>query len=206
MGRFLPALALAALSAATPAIAGDVTVEVRDQTGRPVRDAVVMIRPAGGVAPGTPMKVSWPMVVAQQNTQFTPYVLIVPVGSTVAFPNKDKVRHHVYSFSPAKKFELKLYGRDETRSVTFDKPGAVSLGCNIHDGMIAFVFVSDTPFAAKAGADGVATVQDAPSGASTLLVWHPDLKARAPIARSLPVSGAAQRTSATIELRPSITR
>jgi len=133
-------------------------------------------------------------------------VLIVPVGSTVSFPNKDKVRHHVYSFSAPKKFELKLYGRDETRSVTFDKPGAVSLGCNIHDGMIAFIFVSDTPFAAKTGADGSATVQDAPTGASTLLVWHPDLKARAPVARPLAVAGPAQRASAAIELRPSITR
>ena len=206
MRRTLAPLALAATLAAAPAVAGDVSVEVRDQTGKPVRDAVVMIRPAGGVAPGTPMKVSWPMVMAQQNTQFTPYVLIVPLGSTVSFPNKDKVRHHVYSFSPPKKFELKLYGRDETRSITFDKPGAVSLGCNIHDGMIAFIFVSDTPFAAKSNPQGVAVVQDAPAGAATLLVWHPDLKARAPISRSLAVAGATQRTSATIELRPALTR
>ena len=206
MRRTLAPLALAATLAAAPAVAGDVSVEVRDQTGKPVRDAVVMIRPAGGVPPGTPMKVSWPMVMAQQNTQFTPYVLIVPLGSTVSFPNKDKVRHHVYSFSAPKKFELKLYGRDETRSITFDKPGAVSLGCNIHDGMIAFIFVSDTPFAAKSNPQGVAVVQDAPGGAATLLVWHPDLKARAPISRSLAVAGATQRTSATIELRPALTR
>ena len=206
MRRTLAPLALAATLAAAPAVAGDVSVEVRDQTGKPVRDAVVMIRPAGGVAPGTPMKVSWPMVMAQQNTQFTPYVLIVPLGSTVSFPNKDKVRHHVYSFSAPKKFELKLYGRDETRSITFDKPGAVSLGCNIHDGMIAFIFVSDTPFAAKSNPQGVAVVQDAPGGAATLLVWHPDLKARAPISRTLAVAGATQRTSATIELRPALTR
>lgn len=206
MRRSLAPFALAAAMTATPALAGDVTVDVRDQAGQPVRDAVVMIRPAGGVAPGTPMRVSWPMVMAQQNTQFTPYVLIVPLGSTVSFPNKDKVRHHVYSFSAPKKFELKLYGRDETRSITFDKPGAVSLGCNIHDSMIAFIFVSDTPFAAKSNPQGVAVVQDAPTGAATLLVWHPDLKARAPIARTLAVAGAAQRTATTIELRPAITR
>lgn len=206
MRRTLAPLALAAALAAAPAFAGDVSVEVRDQAGKPVRDAVVMIRPAGGVAPGTPMKVSWPMVMAQQNTQFTPYVLIVPLGSTVSFPNKDKVRHHVYSFSAPKKFELKLYGRDETRSITFDKPGAVSLGCNIHDSMIAFIFVSDTPFAAKSNPQGVAVVQDAPAGSATLLVWHPDLKARAPISRTLAVAGATQRTSATIELRPALTR
>ncbi|TAL34381.1 MAG: methylamine utilization protein [Phenylobacterium sp.] len=197
---------MAVALAAAPAVAGDVSVDVRDQAGKPVRDAVVMIRPAGGVAPGTPMKVNWPMVMAQQNTQFTPYVLIVPLGSTVSFPNKDKVRHHVYSFSAPKKFELKLYGRDETRSITFDKPGAVSLGCNIHDSMIAFIFVSDTPFAAKSNPQGVAVVQDAPAGGATLLVWHPDLKARAPIARPLAVAGAAQRATVTVELRPALTR
>ena len=117
-------LALATLCLASPAFAGDLAVEVRDQTGRLVPNAVVMVRPAAGVPAGKPMKVGWPMVMAQQNIQFSPYVLVVPVGSTVSFPNRDKVRHHVYSFSAPKKFELKLYGRDETRTVTFDKPGA----------------------------------------------------------------------------------
>lgn len=199
-------LALVSAAIAGPALAGDVTVEVRNQAGQPVRDAVVMIQPSGGLPPGTPMKVSWPMVMAQQNVSFQPYVLIVPVGSSVSFPNKDKVRHHVYSFSTAKRFELKLYGRDESRSVTFDKPGAVSLGCNIHDSMIAFIYVSDTPFAAKSGPDGVAVVRSAPAGGATLAVWHPDLKARAAIARPLPVAGAAQRTSIVLDLKPSITR
>jgi plastocyanin len=165
-----------------------------------------MVRPAGGAKPGAPMKLSGPLVMAQKDIQFTPYLLVVPVGSSVSFPNRDKVRHHVYSFSAAKKFELKLYGRDESRSVTFDKPGAVSLGCNIHDTMIAFIYVTDTPFAAKSGADGVAVVQDAPAGAATVLVWHPDLKAKTPVSRALPVTAAAQRTSVALELRPSVAR
>jgi plastocyanin len=199
-------LALAALGLAGPALAGDLTVEVRDLAGRPVRDAVVMVRPTSGVPAGRPLKMSGPMVMAQQNVSFQPYVLIAPVGSSVSFPNKDKVRHHVYSFSAAKKFELKLYGKDETRSVTFDKPGPVSLGCNIHDSMIAYIYVTDTPYAAKSGADGIAVVRDAPAGGATLLVWHPDLKSRAPIARSLPITAASQRTAATVDLRPSIKR
>ena len=165
-----------------------------------------MIRPTGGVAPGTPMKASWPMIMAQQNVQFAPYVLIAPVGSVVSFPNKDKVRHHVYSFSTPKKFELKLYGKDESRTITFDKPGAVSLGCNIHDSMIAYIYVSDTPFAAKSGIDGLAMVRGAPAGGSTLLVWHPDIKARAAVSRALVVAGAAQRTAITVDLRPSVAR
>ena len=191
---------------ATSAAAGDVSVEVRNAAGQPVRDAVVMIRPAAGVAPGTPMKVSWPMVMAQQNIQFTPYVLIAPLGSVVSFPNKDKVRHHVYSFSAPKKFELKLYGRDESRTVTFDKPGAVSVGCNIHDAMIGYIYVSDTPFAAKSGPDGVAVVRGAPAGGATLMVWHPDLKARTPFSRGLPVTVGAQRSLVTLDLRPAIAR
>lgn len=199
MRRF--SLGLALSLAAGYAVAGDVTVDIRDGSGRPVRDAVVMIRPAGGIRATAPMKVSWPMVMAQRDIQFTPYVLVVPQGSTVSFPNKDKVRHHVYSFSAAKTFELKLYGKDESRTVLFDKPGAISLGCNIHDGMIAYVYVTDTPFAAKSGADGAATIQDAPAGASQLVVWHPALKSKAPASRALAVTAAAQRASIVLDLR-----
>ena len=198
-------LAVALTALAAPAIAGDVAVDVRDQAGQPVRDAVVMIKPAAGLS-ATPMKVSWPMIMAQQNIQFAPYVLIVPLGSTVRFPNKDKVRHHVYSFSAPKKFELKLYGKDESRTVVFDKPGAVSLGCNIHDSMIGFIYVTDTPYAAKSGADGMAVVKDVPAGGATLMVWHPDLKARAPSPRGLSVAGASQRASTAVELRAGIAR
>ncbi len=204
MRKFLTALFLSAL--AGPAFGGDLSVDVRDTAGRPVRDAVVMVRPNGGVKPGTPMKVSWPMVMAQQNVAFTPYVLVVPLGSAVSFPNKDKVRHHVYSFSTPKRFELKLYGRDESRAVTFDKTGAVSIGCNIHDSMIAFIYVSDTPYAAKSNEAGVAVVGDAPAGGSQLLVWHPDLKARAAVARPLAIAAGAQRAAITLDLRPSPTR
>lgn len=201
-----PALGLAAALLAGPALAGDITVDVRDAAGKPVTNAVVMVKPAGGVSAGRPMRVSWPMVMAQQNIQFSPYVLIVPQGSSVSFPNKDKVRHHVYSFSAPKTFELKLYGKDESRAVTFDKPGAVSLGCNIHDSMIAFIYVTDTPFAMKSGIDGAATVQDVPAGAAQLAVWHPNLKARGPVSRPLSVTAAAQRTTITLDLRPSLAR
>ena len=85
------------------------------------------------------------MVMAQENISFSPHVLIVPVGATVAFPNHDRVRHHVYSVSKPKKFDIKLYGRDETRTEAFDKPGVVALGCNIHDQMSGFIIVVDTP-------------------------------------------------------------
>jgi plastocyanin len=156
------------------ASAADLVVSVRNSQGRPVADAVVTIAEAHGAGA---VRFSWPYRMAQQNMQFDPFVLIVPVGAQVAFPNLDKVRHHVYSFSPAHPFELKLYGHDETRFVRFDKPGIVALGCNIHDQMVAFIDVVETPYAAKTDAAGQAVIHDAPAGAASLNVWHPYLHA-----------------------------
>jgi plastocyanin len=155
------------------AAAGDVAVVLRTPEGKPVADAVVTI-----AAPRAAAHPAGPYRMAQQNLQFDPFVLIVPVGVDVAFPNLDKVRHHVYSFSPTKTFELKLYGQDETRVVHFDKPGIVPLGCNIHDNMVAFIVVVDTPFAVKTDAAGEALIRDVPAGPQSLRVWHPYLLTR----------------------------
>src|SRR5207237_6085666 len=114
---------------------------------------------------------------SQKDMQFQPFVLIVPVGAEVAFPNLDPFHHHVYSFSKAKTFELKLYGKDETRRVRFDKTGVVAIGCNIHDDMSAFIRVVDTPFAAKSAPSGQALVRELPAGPATVVVWHPYLRA-----------------------------
>jgi plastocyanin len=155
------------------ALAGDVAVSLRTPQGKPIADAVVTLAaPRQG-----PVRFPWAYRMAQQNLQFDPFILIVPAGADVAFPNLDKVRHHVYSFSASKSFELKLYGRDETRVVRFDKPGVVPLGCNIHDSMVAFIVVVDTPFAAKTDAAGQATLSGAPAGSLALKVWHPYLRA-----------------------------
>ncbi|HVY86751.1 MAG TPA: methylamine utilization protein, partial [Caulobacterales bacterium] len=119
-------------------------------------------------APHTgPIHFAWPMRIAQHNMQFDPFVLIAPAGAIVAFPNLDDVRHQVYSFSQPGPFELRLYGHDETRSVTFRNVGVIAIGCNIHDQMSAFIYVVDTPYAAKTGPDGVAIIPDAPAGATT---------------------------------------
>ncbi len=99
------------------------------------------------------------------------------MGAEVDFPNLDNVRHHVYSFSAPHPFELKLYGRDETRIVRFDKPGVIALGCNIHDSMVAFILVVDTPYAAKSDAAGQAVIRGLPAGTFTLKAWHPYLRA-----------------------------
>ena len=112
---------LFALFCAGYAHAADLSVSVRTKEGAPVPNAVVTFQPDGGYSGA--IKFPWPYRVAQEKIQFNPRVLIVPVGATVMFPNLDKVRHHVYSFSPGNKFELKLYGRDETHSFTFQKAG-----------------------------------------------------------------------------------
>ncbi|HXQ45871.1 MAG TPA: methylamine utilization protein [Caulobacteraceae bacterium] len=185
-----------------PARAADLAVEVRNAQGKPVPDAVATLYPAQGARSG-PIHFDWPMEMVQQDLQFHPFVLIVPAGAVVAFPNRDDVRHHVYSFSPAHPFELKLYGRDETRTVRFDHPGAIALGCNIHDNMIAFIKVVDTPYAAKSGADGVASLRGAPPGQAVLHVWHPYLRAAGnEIVRTitLPRAGGA-REIVVVELR-----
>lgn len=184
-----------------PALAGDLVMTVRDAGGRPVANAVVMVRPASGV-PAGPIRFPWPYTVAQQNIQFDPFVLVVPVGATVGFPNKDKVRHHVYSFSAGNKFELKLFGRDESRSVVFKAPGVAAIGCNIHDQMVGFIRVVDTPWAIRTGADGVATLHDIPAGAATVTIWHPWLRApRGELVRRSTFTGGVLRETVAIDLR-----
>jgi plastocyanin len=190
------------LALATPAAAANFSVTVKNAAGQPVRDAVVTLLPAGGVR--GPIKFDWPMRVAQQNLQFDPFVLIVPVGADVSFPNRDSVRHHVYSFSPAKRFELKLYGKDETRSVRFDKVGVVALGCNIHDTMVGFIKVVDTPYAAKSDAAGQANLTDAPPGQAVLHVWQPYLKGpNNEVTRTVTVPAQGEgREAFVVDVRP----
>lgn len=167
------ALLLAALAPA--ARAGDVVFLVVDAKNRPVADAVVTAYPPGLKA--DQIRFSWPQEMDQRNLRFDPFVLVVPVGANVSFPNRDPVRHHVYSFSPTHPFELKLYGKDETRSVRFDKAGVVALGCNIHDGMVAFIKVVDTPFAAKTDDKGQAVLKGLPAGQVQVRIWHPYMRA-----------------------------
>ena len=104
--------------------------------------------------PRAPRRAGGRFVVSQKNLQFHPFLTIVPVGADVSFPNLDPTKHHVYSFSPAKRFELKLFAKDQSRTVHFDKPGVVALGCNIHDQMSAFIVVTDSAWTARTNAQG----------------------------------------------------
>jgi plastocyanin len=170
----VPLVCLALLLAASSADAAELRVLVKDRHGKPVADAVVSAVP---LDPKSAQHARPPGdAVDQVDKQFVPYVTPVFVGSKVRFPNSDHIRHQVYSFSPAKKFELPLYGGTDAPPVVFDQPGVVVLGCNIHDWMVGYIYVSDTPFFAKSGASGTATIEDLAPGEYTVRVWHPSME------------------------------
>lgn len=169
--RLAPA---AALLTAGAGHAIPLTVTVQDAQGAPLADAVVAVQVRGvpaQAAPGTQAEL------AQKGKRFVPGVLAIQTGTAVQFPNFDTVRHHVYSFSPIKTFELKLYAGVPGAPIVFDKPGVAVLGCNIHDSMAAWVVVADTPWAARSGANGLARIDAVPPGSYQLRVWHPGLPA-----------------------------
>ncbi len=182
--------AAAALCGATaPAHAAALTVSATDAAGKPLADAVVAVMVKGLralAAPGTSAQI------AQQERQFLPMLQVVQTGTAVQFPNFDTVRHHVYSFSPVKKFELKLYVGTPAAPVVFDQPGVAVLGCNIHDRMQAHVVVVDTPHFGKTDAAGQ-IVLDLPPGEHTLRAWHPALAESAWLVRPLNVPAAGAR-------------
>jgi plastocyanin len=148
--------------------AAEIEVQVNDIAGTSVENAVVYLEPKIKAAP--PLKIQASIV--QKNKTFIPLVTIIQTGSSIIFPNKDSVRHHVYSFSPAKTFELKLYSGVPSIPVVFDKTGTVILGCNIHDQMLAFVYIVDTPYFAKTDANGKVKISGVPNGDYLLKVWH----------------------------------
>jgi plastocyanin len=196
MGKRAFLMAIAVLGNAAPLAAAPLTVRVTDAGGKPVANAVVTLRPAAG---SRPMPVGKGYTVSQKDLQFHPFVLVVPRGATVSFPNLDPTKHHVYSFSQAKRFELKLFARDQSRSVLFDKPGVVALGCNIHDAMTAFIVVTDSAWTVQTDAQGRAQFADAPAG--TLSVWHPYLRAPGG-AMSRPVGPKEISANFSVRLRP----
>ena len=192
-------VALAFASAVSPLVAAPLSVHVVDASGRPVPNAVVTLYPAGAAA--RQPHASGRFVISQQNLQFHPFLTIIPVGGDVSFPNLDPTKHHVYSFSAAKKFELKLFAKDQSRTVHFDRPGVVALGCNIHDQMSAFIVVTDSAWTARTNAQGVVMFGDAPSVPGRIVVWHPYL--RAPGGEIQQALGPAQRTASfQVRLRP----
>ena len=152
--------------------AGSIDAGIVQGDGTPIQSAVISVRPKGQApaiaAAGTRATMT------QSGQQFRPYVLPIQAGTTVEFPNRDPFRHHVYSFSAAKTFELKLYDSSEAETMVFDKEGVIPLGCNIHDNMLAYIYVVGTPHFGQTGKDGKAAIEALPAGDYTVEAWHPD--------------------------------
>ncbi len=181
-GGLAASLFVASLLSASPLFAARIELRLQQPNGRPLAGAVLYALPLDGRRLPPPASA----VMDQRDRRFVPQILPVQTGAAVSFPNTDSISHHVYSFSPAKKFELYL-PKNETRSdrgraergrgpgspEVFDRPGVVALGCNIHDWMLAYILVVDTPWFAKADEQGKAVLAELPAGRYRLVVWHP---------------------------------
>lgn len=178
---------------ALPALAVPVTVQLRNAAGQPIADAVVAVEIKGRAAKTTTAKAE----MGQRDRQFTPQLLIVQTGTAVNFPNFDTVRHHVYSFSPTKVIDIKLYSGTPTEPIVFDKPGVATLGCNIHDRMSAHIVVVDTPLFARSDAMGQASF-DLPAGEHAVKAWHMGQKSTALQALKLDVAAAGGTSVLTL--------
>ncbi len=198
MPRATASTLLCLWSVLAPGLAADpaFSVALKDAKGAPVADAVVSLAPLDDAAP--PAAQDRPEII-QEDQQFAPFVTVVQTGAVVVFPNRDTVQHHVYSVSKARRFELPLYMPGKAEAVTFDEPGVVVLGCNIHDWMLAYLVVVPTPWFAISGKTGAATVA-APAGRYRLELWHPRL-AR-PLTQDVAVAAGNAPLSFTLTLKP----
>lgn len=199
MSRHVALLCGLLASVATAAPGATLEISVVDASGQPLADAAVYAMPATGAAEARGRPTA---VIEQVDREFVPYVTVVQAGTAVTFPNRDAILHHVYSFSPAKPFEIKLYSGKSPTEIVFDKPGTVTLGCNIHDWMSAYVLVVGTPHFARTGAGGVARIPDVPAGAYELRAWHPHQRAAvAPHAATIGAQGV-ERAAFVVDAAP----
>lgn len=157
--------------------AASVSGVVLNNNGRAVKDAVLSLMPIGAFKSQMPGETQTAVMV-QKDKQFIPYVLPVRTGTTVSFPNKDNLLHHVYSFAKTKGFEIKLYAGTPVNPLVFDQPGVVPLGCNIHDWMLAYIYVTDAPYFATSDEAGKVNIDVVATGQYRAQIWHPRLKGK----------------------------
>ena len=186
---------------ATAVHAGDFTLTATQRDERPLGGAVITLESqSADAAPAPPQQA----VMDQLNMTFVPDVLVIPVSSRVQFPNSDVISHQVYSFSGAKPFQLPLYRGKPYPPVVFDQPGVVTLGCNIHDNMLAYIVVTRAAHFGRTGADGRWTAANLPAGRYLLRLWHPLLNEGREVTRDVTVdaAGGALAIQLTRALRP----
>ena len=181
------ARAAPAAQSTTTTVRGRVVLDVgAGQSLEPgeIAESVVYFLPDGGAPRSTPGRYT----IYTHNKQFDPALLVVPVGSTVKFPNQDEILHNVFSTTPGSAFDLGIYGNNESGEFTFRKPGLVLIHCNVHESMQADVLVLDTPYIARPYRDGTFELERLPPGPGKLMLWHPRAARPAPLALGLPAA------------------
>lgn len=174
-------------------VMANITLTIVDQNNNPVSDVVVI---ASSTAVATPNTAE---VMDQIDSSFVPRVLVVQKGQSVSFPNSDDFRHHVYSFSAAKAFEIQLYKGTDVPPVFFDKPGLVALGCNIHDDMIGYIYVADNTLALKTDRNG--QVQLPAQSGDSITLWSERLLSGVETQKTVQLTGDMEQTL-TLDLLP----
>lgn len=187
--------------ASAHAWAGKIEVHVATPAGRPVEDAAVVLEPVmdAGIQQHKTAKIE------QRDREFMPYVTVVQTGTAIEFPNRDPFKHHVYSFSQAKIFEIKLYAGKPAQPVVFDKPGEVVLGCNIHDWMEAYILVVNSSYYATTNRKGVAHIIDVPPGRYRLRYWHP-LQKSSLAPHEIEIGGTPIRLEQRMDVAPRVAK
>jgi plastocyanin len=195
---FIVLLAFGAISCQAAGIIATVT----DEGGQPLPDAVVSVVATGTtrIAPSTRLATA---MIDQRDETFVPGVVVVERGGSVTFRNSDRTRHHIYSFSSIRQFEFVQKPEEVLPPVMFDVPGVAAIGCNIHDNMIAYVYVTEAPRAAVTDSKGRAEVADLPAGTFIATVWHPRLRPRVvPLSQHVTLESSDTTLAVTISVLP----
>lgn len=174
-----------------------IKVDLKDANNSAVEDAVIIFTPQF-TPTSLPEKDSTPAIMNQIDKQFAPHVLVVQAGRLIAFPNADNLFHHVYSFSPTKQFELKLYKEFNAEPLRFEEAGIVDIGCNIHDWMLGYIVVTESPFFIKTDINGKAEI-DLPAGEYEVSFWHPRGQGTTPFSDTTMVFDTAKTLSLQLD-------
>lgn len=186
---------------AIPCQAASIVATVTDERGQPLLDAVVSIEPAGITRIAATDRLAT-ATIDQSDEAFVPGVVVVQRGGSVQFHNSDLTRHHIYSFSPIKQFEF-IQKPGDTTPVLFDKDGVAAIGCNIHDNMVAYVYVTTAPRAAVTDNMGKAEINDLPAGGFIATVWHSRLRPKSvPPPQSVTLETSSTNLAISIAVLP----
>lgn len=185
---------------------GSVQLSVRSPSGEPVVGAVVLLEPIGSqgnpAATAIDADLREPVVIDQTDKTFNPRVSLVPTGGALVFKNSDPFGHHIYSFSPVKRFEIKTPSGATSDPIEFEADGLVSIGCNIHDTMLGFILVSNAPYSGGSNEDGVVALDDVRPGLYTARLWHPDKRGRGFEEMEIEVlNGQVSEVTASLDLK-----